>query len=434
MQDVAMTAAPADPVIESSLAALSTLWEEYHPRDFEVALWDGSVWPAETSPRFRLALRHPGALRRMFWPPTELATGEAYIFGDYDIEGDVEAAFAAAEHLSARLRHPGFVARAALRILALPSAEGTVMRDRAAQLAGGEHTRERDGEAIRYHYDVGNDFYRTFLDQKMVYSCGYFDDDASCGLDEAQRRKLDLICRKLRLKQGDVMLDIGCGWGGLALHAANLYGASVLGVTLSEQQARAANDRFDEAGVATRCRAEVCDYRDIEGEDRFDKIVSVGMFEHVGRAMLPAYFAKAHRLLREGGVFLNHGITANDGSSSGGRDEFIQRYVFPDGELVPISDTLAIAEGAGFEVRDVESLREHYAQTLRHWVRRLEDHAEEARRAADDVTYRIWRLYMAASAHNFAVNNIGVYQALLVKPSAAGHSGLPLTREDWYPG
>lgn len=226
------------------------------------------------------------------------------------------------------------------------------------------------------------------------------------------------------------MLDIGCGWGGLLMHAVAHYGVEAVGITVSVPQAEVARERVREAGLNDRCRVEVSDYRDIDHDQQYDKIASVGMFEHVGEALLPEYFHQAWNLLRPGGVFLNHGIGCSATYQRRG-PSFIDRYVFPDSDLVPISNSLRAAEVSGFEVRDVESLREHYAVTLHHWVRRLESHADEARRITSDTTYRTWRLYMAASAHGFRSGRINVYQTLLAKP-ANGQTGLPLTRNDWY--
>jgi len=251
-------------------------------------------------------------------------------------------------------------------------------------------------------------------------------------LDTAQERKLDYICRKLRLKPGQRLLDIGCGWGGLVIHAAQHYGVEALGITLSEPQAELANQRIAEAGLSGRCQVKVLDYREVNDWGGFDALASVGMFEHVGEDLLEVYFRQAFRLLRPGGLFLNHGIAhrATDPKTKG--PTFSNTYVFPDGELVPISTTLRVAEAVGFEVRDVESLREHYALTLRHWVRRLEAHHGEALRYVDEPTYRVWRLFMSGSAHGFTMGRLNVYQSLLVKQGPRGENGLPLTRADLY--
>ena len=283
---------------------------------------------------------------------------------------------------------------------------------------------------MTYHYDVSNEFYALWLDEQMVYSCAYFataDED----LDTAQTRKLDYLCRKLRLRPGERLLDIGCGWGGLVIHAARKYGVDALGITLSKNQATLANERIERAGLQKRCRVEVRDYRDLNETGGFEKIVSVGMFEHVGESQLPLYFQQAWQLLRPGGVFLNHGIANRPIDPNPKGPTFKNRYVFPDGELVPINVTLRFAEEAGFEVRDVESLREHYVLTLRHWARRLELHREEALQVVDEPTYRVWRLFLPGSAYGFAAGLLNVFQAVLLKPDE-GRSGLPLTRADWY--
>jgi len=356
--------------------------------------------------------------------------GEAFIFDDFDIHGDLEASFGLADFLLDRNWRFSEKLRLARKLLRLPIRHPTEKGRGAATLQGRKHSRKRDSQAIRYHYNVSNDFYRLWLDERMVYSCALFHQPDE-NLDDVQYRKLDYICRKLRLKPGEKLLDIGCGWGGLIIHAAEKYGVDALGVTLSRPQADFANDHIHAAGLGDRCRVEVCDYRDIPTQGRFDKMVSVGMFEHVGEARLPDYFGKAYQLLNSGGVFLNHGITQSIHMEQDNRTSFINKYVFPDGELVPISASLHVAEEAGFEVRDVENLREHYALTLRQWVKRLEAQKEQAIALTCPVTYRIWRIYMAGSAHGFETGRLGLHQTLLVK-SGRKASGLPLTRCDWY--
>lgn len=382
----------------------------------------------------------------MFTPPVELALGEAFIYGDLDIEGDIFAAFSLIDDIIARTFSPGDIAALARDLLTLPR-PGRRQLDgrRAAQLQGTLHSRERDRAAIQYHYDVGNDFYSLWLDRNMQYSCAYFPTGAE-DLDAAQERKMEHICRKLRLRPGERLLDIGCGWGGLAMYAARRHGVSVIGVTLSKNQMLYATQRIAEANLGGRVTVKLQDYRDL-GAEPFDKIVSVGMFEHVGRSHLPEYFAHTYRLLKPGGLFLNHGISrrsAGNRHASGwqrfverrilGADSFVQRYIFPDGELVPVSEVNLIAEQAGFEVRDAENLREHYALTLRRWVNRLEARRAEAVKAADEVTYRTWRLYMSASAHGFESGCINVNQTLLAKMAHGGKSSVPLTRADLYAG
>jgi cyclopropane-fatty-acyl-phospholipid synthase len=378
---------------------------------------------------FTLVLKHAGALRAMFLSPSELTLGEAYIYDDFDIEGDIEAAFDLADYLLGQERSPGESVDLRERLRKLPTSDHAQAGLHPIKLRGPVHSRDRDRQAVTYHYDLPDEFYALWLDQRMVYSCAYFNTPEE-DLDTAQERKLDYICRKLRLRPGERLLDIGCGWGGLIMHAAAHYGVQAVGITLSVPQAERARQRLLESGLNDRCRAEVSDYRDIDHGQQYDKLVSVGMFEHVSEALLPEYFGRAWDLLRPGGVFLNHGI-AHSATYRRRGPSFIDHYVFPDSELVPISASLRAAELSGFEVRDVESLREHYALTLHHWVRRLEAHAEEVRRITDDTTYRIWRLYMAGAAHRFRSGRLNVYQTLLVKP-LHGETGLPLTREDWY--
>jgi cyclopropane-fatty-acyl-phospholipid synthase len=413
-----------------SMEFLSNLLALYPKCDFQVRLWDGSIWGTER-PRFTLALKHPGALRQMFLSPSELTLGESYIFDDFDIEGDIDAVFDLADYLVTQ-GSDGLTRSLHLNNMPrkLPVRRQIHMGRQPATLRGSVHSNDRDRQAISYHYDLPPEFFALWLDQRMMYSCAYFATGKDTDLDIAQCRKLDYICRKLQLRRGDRLLDIGCGWGGLLIYAATHYGARVLGITLSVRQAEVARQRIRDAGLNDRCRIEVCDYRDLEVDKEFDKIVSVGMFEHVGEEHLAEYFSRVWQLLRSGGRFLNSGVAATATDRRQG-PSFIDHYVFPDGELVPLNTSLGEAERSGFEVRDVESLREHYALTLHHWVRRLEAHADEVRRITDETTYRIWRLYMAASAHRFRLNRLNLYQMLLAKP-LHGQDGMPITRADWY--
>ena len=397
-----------------------------------VRLWDGTLWPDAAPRQATIVLQHPGALRAMFLPGHELGLAEAYLYDDFDVEGDIEAAFVLADRIAEATegwRKKIAIARD-LQQLPAGSARRTGHRG-AARLRGRKHSVERDRQAVTYHYDVSNDFYALWLDRHMVYSCAYFQ-AADEELDAAQERKLDYICRKLRLRPGQRLLDVGCGWGGLVMHAAQHYGVDATGITLSQPQANLANERIAQAGLGERCRVLVRDYRQVHEPAGYDALVSVGMFEHVGATNLPHYFGLARELLRPGGVFLNHGISNRAGDKPQRGPGFSDTYVFPDGELVPIHVTLRAAEESGFEIRDVESLREHYALTLRHWVRRLEAQHDRALQFVDEPTYRVWRLFMAGSAHGFRVGRLNVYQALLARPDKDGHSGLPLTRADWY--
>jgi cyclopropane-fatty-acyl-phospholipid synthase len=421
-----------DNYVQTGLSILHILLAGCHPRNFAVRLWDGTVYKPEAGlkPVFTLVINRPGALRRMFWRISDLSLGESYIYGDFDVEGDFESAFAIEDHLvGLRL---GIADRVfcARQMMKLPSDDRPPAGRRADGLSGAPHSLRRDREAVRYHYDVSNDFFDLWLDRRMVYSSAYFAEPGE-DLEAAQERKLDYICRKLRLRRGERLLDIGCGWGGLIMYAAKTRGVEAVGITLSRPQAELAAARIREEGLTDRCRVEVRDYREIDEPGYFDKIVSVGMFEHVGETRMMEYFGRAWRLLCPGGVFLNHGIARNAGMQVRPGPYFSDYYVFPDGDLIPVSTTLRVAESCGFEVRDVESLREHYLLTLRQWIRRLEARYEEAKRATDDVTCRVWRLYLNAAAYRFRMGVYNIYQSLLVKPDG-GRSGLPLSRADWY--
>jgi cyclopropane-fatty-acyl-phospholipid synthase len=433
-----------DAALRHSREVLAELFGPPAEREFAVRYWNGTVEPGRRSPApFTFRLERPGALRRMLLPPSELSIIEAYLSGDVDIEGRVEDAATLGDAINRRVRSAGRMASIVRHVLALPTTD-TVEAVRAARAehsverVGGQHEKERDRAAVRYHYDIGNDFYALWLDQRMVYSCAYFADPAA-SLDDAQLAKLDLVCRKLRLRPGERLLDVGCGWGAMIMHAATQYGVTALGITLSEKQATLARERIAAAGLSDRVKVEIRDYRDLPHGEAFDKISSIGMVEHVGVAKLPVYFAALYRALAPRGLLLNHGIISLGAARPKGwrdrlearlwkRNAFIEQYVFPDGQLVPLQAVIGAAEGAGFETRDVESLREHYALTLRHWTSRLAANIERAVAIAGERTYRTWRLYMAASAHAFAAGNINVVQTLLSKHDGEGGAGLPLRR------
>jgi cyclopropane-fatty-acyl-phospholipid synthase len=418
-------------IASKTLHFLQELLGDYHPRDFEIELWDGTRWEPETSQfrRFTWKITNPFAVRRAFSGTNELALAEAYLRGDFDIDGDIEGVFPLADFLVENLGKLQKLRLGAM-LLELPAYEHSSYGQNSAKLRGRPHSKERDRQAVRYHYDVSNDFYRLWLDKNMVYSCAYFE-SAKDDLDTAQIQKLDYVCRKLRLQAGERLLDIGCGWGGLILHAVCNYGVNALGITLSQRQFDLATERIRKAGLADRCQVRLVDYRDLDEPSSFDKISSVGMVEHVGEAKLEEYFGCVYRLLKPGGVFLNHGIGVPESRYKPKGPTFVDLYVFPDGELLPISVTTRSAEKAGFEVRDVENLREHYALTLSHWVQNMTENAHEACHAADEMIYRIWRLQMAGSAHYFRKGKLDLYQTLLVK-SKNGCCELPLTRADWY--
>lgn len=433
--------------VSLTLSIMNRVLAIYGTRDFTLRLWDSATFPPNPGQdsHFTLVLNHPGIMRRILLPPNELALSEAYLDGDWEIDGDIIAAMRLGDVFEKIAMGPRELVSLARQVLALPSMEDRGDRDRAsgrrrAKMSGGEHSKERDRQAISYHYDVGNDYFKLFLDRRMNYSCAYFPTGQE-DLDTAQEAKLEHTCRKLRLKPGERLLDIGCGWGGLIIYAAEKFGAQALGISLSQPQVELANRRIAEAGLADRCRAIHLDYRDLASQRPFDKIVSVGMVEHVGPAKLAQYFHAAWQGLKPGGLFLNHGITsaARDNGSSDPLDRhifqrgaFIRKYVFPDGELMPVAEMLGYAERAGFEVRDVESLREHYALTLRHWIRRLESNREAALRLVDPRTYRVWRLYMAGCSHAFTTARLSVHQSLLAKPDGSGGCCHPMNRADLY--
>ena len=435
--------------VDATRRVLAELFGPPASRTFAVRFWNGVVdAPADGGAAFTLVLRHPGALRRMLVPPTEMSIVDAYLFGDVDVEGNMEAAANLGDLVASRIGSLRTVVRLARGVLALPiepaaTAAGNTERRWRGWLRR-SHSVGRDRRAVRFHYDVGNDFFALWLDRRMVYSCAYFE-HGDTDLDTAQEAKLDYVCRKLRLRPGERFLDIGCGWGALLVHAAQRFDVDAVGITLSERQAAFARQRIAGAGLARRCRVEVRDYRELGDQGAFDKIASIGMVEHVGRRRLPDYFRAAYRALEPGGLFLNHGIVSIAGARARTlgqrlaahlwrRNVFINSYVFPDGVLVPAAPVIAAAERVGFETRDVESLREHYAMTLRHWVSRLECHEREAVRYVGDLAYRVWRLYMAGSAYGFQTGRIGVIQTLLGKPDQRGSAGLPATRADLYAG
>jgi cyclopropane-fatty-acyl-phospholipid synthase len=412
---------------DRSIAVLRTLFGPRFARDFSIELWDGTRVEAVQTPRFTLNINEPFALRAAFAPPLDLSPGRAFVEKWIDIGGDIEAAidvFEGSIEAFPRLALPKLIAQ----LLQLPKAPAPQAGD--VQLSGKRHSKQRDAAAIGFHYDQPLAFYRSFLDSRMVYSCAYWDDGVQT-LDQAQVAKIDYTLRKVRLGPGERLLDIGCGWGALVIRAAQQFGAHALGVTLSRRQHEEAQRRIAEAGVADKVRVELRDYRDLRGET-FDKIVSVGMVEHVGRERLGAYFRTTYDALRDGGLFLNHGITQQTRDGKGYRvSGFMDRYVFPDGDLVSVDTTLRGAEAVGFEVRDVENLREHYARTLRSWHTNLEARRDDVIAATDERTYRVWKIYMAGSARNFWRGQMGLIQTLFAK-AEGGPAHVPATRRDLY--
>lgn len=422
-------------MIRAAVSALAEVFGDYGGPDLAVRLWDGSIWPTVLTdePRFTVVIHHPGVLRELLLSRGDLRLCEAFIYGDITVEGDLSGLFRLRDYLQDIRAEPLRLARLAWLWHRLPRDgldQKLASKRPPANLRGRRHSVERDRMAVAYHYDVSNEFYSLWLDKRMVYSCAYFPEGTE-DLNTAQERKLDYICRKLRLRPGDRLLDIGCGWGGLVIYAARRYGVKAIGITLSERQRALAQERIRAEGLTTFCTVELRDYRDVPS-DPFDKLVSVGMFEHVGNENLALYFAKAWRALKPGGLFLNHGISGRTSGRERLKSDFVDRYVFPDGELCDIGAALERAELAGFEVIDVESLRPHYALTLRHWVRRLDEHQEEALRYVDEPTFRVWQLFMNGAAYYFDIGRLNVYQTLLSKPTAEGCSRVPWSRADLY--
>lgn len=420
-----------DPAADVTLEILNKITAGSTLQSLNVRLWNGVYWPNSEPRPATLVLKRPSSLREMLATCTEVAVGEAYIRDAFDIEGDMVAAFELSDLLATKTRGWSQNLSIAALLLRLPDFKDRPDPTRKARLNGAKNSPERDRKAIRFHYDVSNEFYALWLDPRMVYSCAYFE-NADTDLETAQQRKLDLICRKLHLREGERLLDIGSGWGGLLMHAANHYGVRADGITLSQNQLEWTQRLIEKNQLQDRVTVRLVDYRELKEREIYDKAVSVGMVEHVGRKNLGIYFQQVSALLKPGGLFLNHGIGRGPVPWSNQGEGFIEHYVFPDTDLPPIAQMLEAAEKTPFEIRDVESLREHYALTLRHWVRRLEARRAEALQEVDEETYRIWRLYMAGSAHSFHQGQLSIYQTLLAKLTPEGGSRAALTREHWY--
>ncbi len=368
----------------------------------------------------------------MLWPFDRVGLGEAYIFDDFDIDGDIFAFTAWLRHvvLLAEKRSAWDKLRLVRGLWKLPNHKNPRDLSKAGRPSEGDHSKARDREAISYTYDLPGAFYRLFLDKNLQYTCGYFDFPGE-DQDIAQERKLDYICRKLRLGPGQRYVDFGCGWGGLVIHAAKNYGVEAVGVTLAGEQAKWAEKAVADAGLGDRVKIVLSDYRDFRDPVGFDKASSVGMGEHIGVKNLPIFFGKVYENLRPGGVYLHHSITLRPNTPYPRWTAFARKYVFPNGELQTILRVQESAALAGFEIRDVENLREQYVLTLEAWVRKLEANREEVLKLVGDVTYRIFRIYMAGATLGFRYGTYGLNQCLVSKP-ADGDAKLPLTRADWY--
>jgi cyclopropane-fatty-acyl-phospholipid synthase len=411
------------------------------PLPLRIRCWDGSL-AGDPEAAATVVVADPRALRRLLWAPNELGLVRAYVSGDLDFEGDIFAALDLPEVIDRVAHHDSiglntrewlFAARTARRLgaIGLPPAPPA---EEVRRRRGPVHTKARDAASVSHHYDVGNDFYRLVLGPSMVYSCAYWTRPtaADYSLDDAQRDKLDLVCTKLGLRPGMRLLDVGCGWGALAIHAATHYGVSVVGVTLSQEQAMLARQRVHDAGLDDQVEIRQQDYRDVT-DGPYDAISSVGMSEHVGRTQLTNYAQTLMSQLHPGGRLLNHAIASVRSlpPSSKSAPGFIDSYIFPDGEVLPLSTTLDALEQVGFEVRDVEALREHYSRTLRVWVDNLRHNWAPAVALVGQARARTWLLYLAACALAFEHGNITVHQVLAVRQTRTGSSGIPATRQQW---
>ncbi len=392
---------------------IERLFRDHPTKQFAVRLWDGTEISWGPKRDFTLIFRSDAAFSRLARSADVAAFGDAYVKNDVDFEGNIEAAIALARYL---------------RTVKIPGREKVRF---ALKMGGsGKHTRSDDTRDVQAHYDLSNDFYRLLLDKRMVYSCAYFR-TPEMTLDQAQEEKLDLICRKLRLQKNELFLDVGCGWGALVIWAVQHYGVRAHGITLSQKQFDLATEQVRVAGLSDRITIEQRHYLDLPA-NQFDKIASIGMYEHVGIKKYPAYFTALQQALKPGGLLLNHGITVRRSTDERVGGDFISKYIFPGGELDNVPHTQVIMEACGFEILDVETWRRHYARTLREWYRRLQEQETEAAKYVSTEILRSWRLYLLGFALSFDENVLNIYQVLAAKNDATGNARVPMTREDMY--
>ncbi len=422
-----------DAVVSQSIHVLESLTHGYLS-NFTIRFWNGETWqPGKGESGFKVALKHPGALRAMFWPFDKAGLGESYIFDDFDIEGDIFAFVGWLKHIVALIESRSTLSKLNLLrwLMRLPKQRNPRDLSVLGKPRSAGQGIEADRRGISLHYNRPSDFYGLFLGKAMQYTCSYFqhaDDD----LDDSQHRKLDYICNKLRLEPGQRLLDIGCGWGGLLRHAVQHFGVTGVGITLAGEQASWAEKTNKDSGLSDRIQIVYCDYREMKFEQEFDAVSSVGMTEEVGNRNLPIYLRGVSKALKQGGVYLHHAINLRPHTPFPQWTAFARKYVFPNGDLQTLPFVHNAAARVGLEVRDVENLREHYSLTLQKWVRRLEANREAAIDMTDEVTYRIYRLYMAGATMGFDRGIYQLNQTLFVKPEDTGAAHLPLTRAKWY--
>lgn len=418
---------------ETSRGLLAKVFGNYPRRDWAIRLWDKSSWRPEGGsevPRFTIILNHAGSLRRMLSKPNSLDLGESFLADVFDVEGDLLGACELGDYLLrldlSVLQKLGILAQ----LRSLPKLESKVSGHPPARLKGAIGSRERLKAAIAYPYDMPTGFWKAWLDPTLAYSCAYFEQPTD-SLATAQKNKLDYVCRKLQLQSGEHLLDLGCGWGGLITHAARNYGVYATGITLSRGQADYVRQLIKDSGLEDRVEVQHLDFRDFPTDRKYDKLSCVGAVEHVPAAALKAFFAHARDLMKPGGLFFNHGITRSITTPLPSGPSLVQRYVFPDHGVTTVSEQLVAAEAVGFEVRDVECLREHYAQTCRQWLRSLEENREEVVAHSSQTSQRLYRLYVAAQTYYFIRGANSLHQMLLSRPE--GQIGAsPQTRAAWY--
>jgi cyclopropane-fatty-acyl-phospholipid synthase len=441
-QELDVPAPTKDPRGERALRVLNTLLASYGPRDYAIRLWDGTVQPAEPGKptHFTLVLNRPDVLWRMFAPPNERAIGEAYAYGDFEVEGDIMKMLDLVEHIVKKLKISSVLPLLGDLWGMRTGAAEAVLPDADVHVRGILHSKDRDRAAIKHHYDISRDFYALWLDKRMVYSCSYFPTGEET-LDQSQERKLEHICRKLRLQPGERYLDLGCGYGGLVRYAAKNFGVKALGITLSQEHGRLAQERIKEEGLEGQCEVRVMDYRELSSSEPFDKISAIGIIEHVGEKRLNEFFPRVYNLLKPGSLFLNHGICKSRAIPRHKRiysrlpwvqKNFILKYVFPDLDLLPLHVLLRASAKAGFEAWDIENLRPHYAQTLRMWLDGLNNNWDAAVKEVGLPTARVWRVYLAHSIHAFETGLVNLIHTLYVKPAPGGGAHIPRTRADLY--